>query len=59
MMTNNFFNQNIVQNHDLIMKLNNEMAEFYNFSLTLTCIMTDADVAWYEDQMKAHLCYDV
>ena len=41
------------------MKLNNEMAEFYNFSLTLTCIMTDADVAWYEDQMKAHLCYDV
>lgn len=54
----NYFNQKIVERHDDIMMLNNWMTEHNNFMLSVSW-NTDADKAWYYDQKKAHLCYDV
>lgn len=56
----NYFNQNIVQNHDDHMYLNNSMAECYDFCLGIaTAFKNETDQAWYYDQKKGHLCYDV
>lgn len=55
----NYFNHNIVRNHDHITELLNGMAEFANFSLSLTTILSDSDVVWYEEMKKSNICYDV
>lgn len=57
-MTGNYFNTHIVERHDDHIRLNNWMAEFYDFCSGLKHI-TEADRAWYVDQKRAHICYDV
>ncbi len=37
----------------------NSWAEHYNFMLSLKSLWTDAEMAWFEDQMKANMIYDV
>jgi hypothetical protein len=55
----NYFNHNIINNHDHRVQLLNEMAEFANFCLSLTTILSDSDVVWYEEMKKSNICYDV
>lgn len=56
----NYFNKNIVENHDHLMYLNNSMAECYDFCLSVAVTLENiADQAWYYDQKRAHICYDV
>ena len=56
----NYFNTNIVRNHDDHMYLNNSMAETYDFCLGVaTALDNIADQVWFYDQKKAHLCYDI
>lgn len=56
----NYFNTRIVERHDDHMWLNNSMAETYDFCLSIaTGFRSDADCAWYYEQKKSFLCYDV
>ena len=56
----NYFNTNIVNNHDRLMYLNNSMAECYDFCLSVAEQFDNvADQAWWADQKKGHICYDV
>lgn len=56
----NYFNTNIVQNHNDHMWLNNGMAECYDFCLSVAeYFKNPADIAWYYEQKKGHICYDV
>ena len=55
----NYFNQNIVSNHEHRLTLLNEMAEFANFCLSLTTIMSESDKVWYDEMKKSNICYDV
>ena len=42
------------------MYLNNSMAECYDFCVGMAEIfMNDSDIAWYTDQKRGHICYDV
>ena len=54
----NYFNTDIIRNHDYIKSLNDSMLDHYNFLLGLD-ILNDADRAWNEEQFAIHLCYDV
>ena len=57
---NNYFNQNIIKNHDDHMDLNNSMAECYDYCLSVATVLDNiVDQAWYYEQKKGHLCYDV
>ena len=59
-MSVNYFNTDIVRNHDNLMYLNNSMAECYNFCLSVAeHFDKDADKAWWYDQKQGHICYDV
>jgi hypothetical protein len=62
-MTNNYFNTNIIRNHAEHLQLNNGMAETYDFCLGLAekfvTLHSDADRAWYADQKRSYICYDV
>ena len=56
----NYFNTQIVARHDDHLYLNNSMAETYDFCIGLAeLFMNDSDRAWYTDQKRAHICYDV
>jgi hypothetical protein len=56
----NYFNTKIVERHADHMWLNNSMAECYDFCLSVAeCFDNAADCAWWYDQKKSHLCYDV
>lgn len=55
----NYFNQNIISNHEHRVQLLNEMAEFANFMMSLTCIVSDTDMVWYDEMKKSNICYDV
>lgn len=57
-MTDNYFNTDIIRNHDEIMLLNGWMVEHFNFVLTLPW-MSDDEIDSYEDEMASYLCYDV
>ena len=54
-----YFNSNIVDNHEHRTQLLNEMAEFANFCLSLTILNTNVDNVWYEEMKKSNICYDV
>jgi hypothetical protein len=59
-MANNYFNDNIIENHDQLMYQNNSMAEVYDFCLGIATVLeNDTDQAWYYEQKKSHICYDV
>jgi hypothetical protein len=62
-MQSNFFNTNIVRNHDINTELNNSMANTYDWCLGMaekySVLYADADRAWYADQKRGHICYDV
>ena len=58
-LTLNYFNTNIVHNHEHRLTLLNEMAEFANFCLSLTTIMSESDKVWYDEMKKSNICYDV
>lgn len=59
-MSDNYFNTDIVNNHDQLMYLNNSMAECYDFCLGVSEVMeSTSDQAWWADQKKGHICYDV
>jgi hypothetical protein len=62
-MKNNFFNTNIVRDHDLITELNNSMANTYDWCLGMAekyqMLYADADRAWWSEQKRGHICYDV
>jgi len=56
----NYFNTNIIKNHDDHLYLNNSMAECYDFCLSVAEQFDNiADQAWWYDQKQGHICYDV
>ena len=55
----NYFNNQIIERHEDHLYLNNTMAEFYSFMLSLESILTESDKAWWADHKKFHICYDV
>ena len=59
-MKDNFFNTNIIQNHDLNIWLNNSMAETYDFCLSVAVALgNETDQEWYYQQKKGYICYDI
>jgi hypothetical protein len=56
-------NTDIIRNHAHNMYLNNRWAEDWDYCLGMaeryTDIYNDADRAWYADQKRSFLCYDV
>lgn len=54
----NYFNSDIIRNHDDIMTLNNWQVDFFNMMAGLSWL-TDNERDMYEDEMKSYLCYDV
>jgi hypothetical protein len=59
-MSDNYFNTDIVNNHDQLMYLNNSMAECYDFCLRFAeQFDSESDKAWWYSMKKGHLCYDV
>lgn len=57
---NNYFNKNIISNHEHLMYLNNSMAECYDFCLRVAEeFNNESDMYWWYEQKKGHLCYDV
>ena len=54
-----YFNSNIVNNHEHRIELLNGMAEFATFCLSLSVLNTDSDNVWYEEMKKSNICYDV
>ena len=54
----NYFNKNIIQRHDDIMKLNEDWLQFLNFLLTLH-FWDDSDNLMIHDEILATRCYDV
>jgi hypothetical protein len=58
-MTDNYFNHNIVNNHDNRIELLNSMAEFATFMMSLTAIVSDTDMVWYDEMKKSNICYDL
>lgn len=59
-MSVNYFNTDIVRNHDNLMYLNNSMAECYDFCLSVaTAVDNVVDQVWWYEQKKGHICYDV
>lgn len=57
-MTDNYFNTDIINNHDSIMMLNNWMAEHWDFCMTMPW-NTDEENDELYDLKKSYLCYDV
>lgn len=56
----NYFNTDIINNHDDHLYLNNSMAECYDFCLGLAeLFMNKSDMVWYTEQKRGHICYDV
>jgi hypothetical protein len=56
----NYFNTKIVERHDDQIQLNNNMAECYDFCLGIAERLDNkSDAAWWYNQKKGHLCYDV
>lgn len=59
-MTDNYFNTNIIANHDHIMWLNNGMTETYDFCLSIAeRFDSESDKIWWQQQKKTCLCYDI
>lgn len=59
-MSNNYFNTDIIRNHDQLMYLNNSMAECYDFCLNIAeQFDNNSDASWWYSMKKGHLCYDV
>jgi hypothetical protein len=55
----NYYNTKIVQRHEHRTELMNSQAEHASFCMSLTTIMDDAAMAWYENMKRANICYDV
>ncbi len=55
----NYFNTRIVERHQDHIDLNNSMAEFSNFMLSMESLLTESDKVWWADQKKFFICYDV
>lgn len=51
----NYFNTNIIRNHEFIMYLNDQWVQFLNFLLTLN--LYDEDML--KDEILETRCYDV
>ena len=58
-MTDNYFNHNITSRHDDHIELLNSMAEFATFMMSLTAIVSDTDMVWYDEMKKSNICYDL
>jgi len=54
----NYFNTNIIRNHDDIMTLNNWQVDFFNMMLGFTWL-NDSERDIYAEEKKTYLCYDV
>ena len=57
-MNDNYFNTNIIRNHDDIMRLNAWMVDHLNFMLTISWL-NDSERSMYEDEIASYLCYDI
>lgn len=55
----NYFNTDIVRNHEHRTELMNSRAEHASFMMSLTTIMDDVAMAWYENVKRSNICYDV
>jgi hypothetical protein len=55
----NYYNTRIVERHEHRTELMNSRAEHANFCMSLTAIMDDVDMAWYENMKRSNICYDV
>lgn len=55
----NFYNTNIIRNHDYIMDLNAGWVEYLNFLLSIHSIIPDWELKLIEDEMQGTICYDV
>jgi len=57
-MTDNYFNTDIIRNHDDIMTLNNWQVDFFNMMLGFSWL-NDNERDMYQDELRSYLCYDV
>ncbi len=57
-MTDNYFNTNIIERHDDIMRLNGWMVEFWDFCMNMPW-NTDEENDEFNDLKKSYLCFDV
>ena len=52
-----------MRDHDLITELNNSMANTYDWCLGMaekySVLYADSDRAWWSEQKRGHICYDV
>jgi len=55
----NYYNTQIVDRHEHRTELMNSRAEHASFMMSLTTIMDDVAMAWYENMKRANICYDV
>lgn len=54
----NYFNKNIIHNHDIIMDLNAHWVDHLNFLLQLS-LWDDYENKLVEDEFRGTICYDV
>ncbi len=55
----NYFNTDIVRNHDYIMNLNAQWVDYLNFLLSLSVIVPEWEMELIEDEFRSTICYDV
>ncbi len=55
----NYYNTRIVERHEHRTELMNSRAEYANFCMSLTTIMDDVAMAWYDEVKRSNICYDV
>jgi hypothetical protein len=55
----NYYNTRIVERHEHRTELMNSRAEYANFCMSLTTIMDDVAMAWYDELKRSNICYDV
>ena len=55
----NYYNTQIVQRHEHRTELMNSQAEHASFMMSLTTIMDDVAMTWYENMKRGNICYDV
>ena len=57
-MTDNYFNTDIIRNHDHLMTLNGWMVEHWNFCMTFEWNSDEVNDELH-DLKQSYLCYDV
>lgn len=54
-----FYNTDIIRNHDEIMNLNASWVSYLNFLLSIHVIVPDWELQLIEDEFRGTICYDI